>query len=1059
MRECKFCGYSKINQGDLYCSNCGARFSSAEVAQIESEHVKLWGGESRIATLFFVNFINTSRDNDKLTVRKNVIYLVEAMQEIENIIVKHSGTANKILPDNRILAAFGIPITLRDDAERAFECMLAIKDYSQTKIEKNEFGDWRISMGMNRGWVFFGYVVQQLSYLTIIGDTVNVAARITQICPVDNIYLSHSAYDSIANYVDVEDAGERAVKGRAESVRIHKLLSVRKTAKSAITSKFPLFGREKEFEKLISLAQETKNNHRLRLCAITGQMGIGKTRLKEEFRERLIKDGSYRILESYSVGEINAPYHPFRQLFREYLNLQEADDHKTISNKIDAYIASINLTAQDAQGMKYLFTTDLRRVWGETMSKIQEEIFCAVKNLLKAMCRNEPLVIIFEEFNRADGVSKMLVSYLINELSEFPIMILMVNLVDEFQVGNNQPFEVINLGPLTTEHIGQIVKYILNEVDEKLVEFVHRISGGNPLFTIETIRSIQRTQLIKQKDSGQWYLEKEKKLPFLEDLYGVVMSGVDSLSSTHRLIVDYASVIGYTFTHQIISNLLANVTDLQGRLDYLRQEDYLIKFRGGNDPVYIFRHNLLRDAVYTTLPMKKRREIHKRVGELYEKVYANCLFEYYENLGQQFLSCEKYEKAAHYFKLSGDRAKTFLSIDPAMNYYNTVLRIADEHPGTVDFDTVSDCHLNLSDLYELKGDIQRMKTTAETGRENARRLNALKWDLNFVERLATAHFLLNEHAKAEELYLEAIQRCDEQMPELLSVLYTGLGVTYLARGEPEKSLLNYNLAWVTAHSNNLVQGELPCLLNLSRMHRNLGNFELSLEYLNYALNELVKDTEFLNVAQVKYLIGEIYLDLWNLDKANEFLKASFELTEQFGFETTIKSSLYLALVNAIFKKEEGVQRHLEYVDKRLSLLVREELLAEINIKKAMILLRIGQNDRAKEFTNSALKLALKLNHREFEFGCYILLAEMDRERAERHLAEALQISEYIKFPPLILRALYSLTNYYLENDDIERAHYFGQKALFIFDDIKTKLQPENREYYIKHPEYSKLLEM
>ncbi len=1059
MRECNICGYKKISEEYGYCPNCGVNFAITEKKEIDSEHVKLWGGESRLATLFFVNFISTEQKLDKATTRQNVIYLSEAMQEIENIIKKYDGTANRILPDNRILGAFGIPRAHKDDPERALRCVMEIKQYSQDKIQKKEFGAWEISIGINTGWVFFGYVIEKLSYLTIIGDTVNVAARLTQVCPPGNIYLSSATYENVAQIIDVDVVGERAVKGRTETVKIYGLKGFHEEKQTSYASRYPLLGREKEFEKLLNLAREVKENNQLRLCAIMGQMGIGKTRLKEEFRDYILKDGSYKVFESYCAVEIHTPYYPFKLLFREYLSIKELDSHAKIIQKIEDFVSKNNLSIQDAQGLKHLFVTDLHRVWGDTVMKIQEEIFSATKNFLKVACQNAALILIFEEFNRADDLSKALVSYLTNELSNLPIFILMVNFVEGSSGKLNAPLEVVNLGPLDPEAVGRLVKYILNDVDEKLVDFIYRISGGNPLFTIETIRSVQRTEMIKQKESGQWYLEKQKRLPFLDDLYGVVMSGIDSLSSAHRLIIDYAAVIGYSFTHQVIASLLSNVIDLQERLEYLKTEDYIVQFRGGEDPVYIFRHNLLRDAVYTTLPMRKRKEIHSRVGELLENIYAENLSEFYENLGQQFLSCEKFTKAAHYFKLSADKAKALFSIDPAMNYYNTVLKIEDEHPGTVDFDKVCDCRLNLADLYELKGDIQRMKAIAELGRESTRKTDMLKWNIYFTERLGFAHYLLNEYKNAEELFITAVQQCNEQLPEILSILYTDLGMLYLAKNEPEKSLLNYNLAWVTTRGNNLKEGEFACLLNLSRMHSNLGNFELCLEYLNYALTELLQESEILRVAEVKYLMGDVNYHLWNLGRAQEYFQTAFNLTEQIGVETTIKSALYLSFINSILKKEKETLYYLDFVDKKISLLVREGLLAEINLKKALSLYNLNQNDRARELVNNALKIAVKLNIKEIEFFSKLLLARFDTDEKETFLKDALQIAETLKFPPLIGQALFELARYFLDNQNLENARYFGRKALFVYDDIKARLRPENREYFIQHPEYSKLLEL
>ncbi len=1060
MRECKFCGYSKILETYVFCSNCGAKLIHSEETEDESEHVKLLGGESRIATIFFVNFINTETTVDKAKIRQNAIYLAEAMDEFENIIKKYSGFANKIFPDNRILAAFGIPRSHRDDPERAIECILAIKEYYNDKITKNEFGDWHISFGVNTGWVFFGYVIEKLSYLTIIGDAVNVAARLTQICPPEEIYLSNAVYEVVSNIVDVDFVGERIVKGRTGTIKIYRLKGLLKEKRKTVVSKFPLLGREKEFEKLVNAVRMVKESKTLKICAITGQMGIGKTRLKEEFIEYIKLDRNYNVFESYCAVEIHTPYYPFKLFFRKLLNLGEYDDVRKIEEKIDQFVLNNNLTLQDAKGLKHLFMTDMRRIWGDKLQKIQEEIFSAVKNVLRVICNEKSLILIFEEFNRADNLSKMLVNYFVNELSDFPIFLLMVNFIENTSDKMNQPFEVINLAPLSFETVKDLIKYVLKcEVDEKLTDFIFRMSGGNPLFVIETIRNLKKTQLIKQTEDGKWYLEKERRLPFLDDLYGVVMSGIDALSPAHRLLIDYASVVGYSFTRKVITNLLGNIPDIQERLDYLINEDYIIQFRNSEDPVYIFRHNLLRDAVYTTLPIKKRKEIHKKIAELLENIYADCLPEYYEILAQQFLSCEKFEKAGYYFKLSGDKAKILYSIEPAMNFYNTVLRIEEEHPGAIDVEKTLECQLNLSDLYELRGDIQRMKTIAEQGVENTRRLNFLRWNLLFTERLAVACYLLGEFTRAEEEYIGAIENCNGQMVDILTLLYIGLGNLYQAKNEPEKSLLNYNLAWATARSNNYKEGELPCLLSLSKMHQKLGNYELCFEYLNYAQSELVKENEILNLAELKYLVGENYYQVGNIQKAKQYFQEAFSLTEEIGFEITLKSALNLAIIETIQKNEAEVNRYLNIINKKISLLVRDNLLAEINLKKSLILINMNQVERAREFINNALNLAQKLNNKEIEFYCYIVLSDIDEIKAIDYLKDALNISETLKYPPLIGQALWKLALFYYQQNEIEQSHYFGRKALYVFDGIKSRLNPENRAYFTKKKEYTSLLEI
>ncbi|MEO0160695.1 MAG: AAA family ATPase [candidate division WOR-3 bacterium] len=1059
MEECKFCGYNKILASYEYCPNCGALFRATE-SVVESEHVKLWGGESRIVTLFFVNFIAPRAFDDPIKARQNAIYLAEIMNDIEKLVIQHGGSAYKIIPDNRILVVFGIPRASKEDLEHAIECVIAVREYCLHRMDRRDFGDWHTTYGVNTGWVFFGYIVKGLSYLTIIGDTVNVAARIAQICPLDQIFISDAVYERISHLVDAEFIGERILKGRAQPVRLYKLNQLLKEKRKPAVSRFPLLGREQEFARLIKALDTVKKRKVLKVFAITGQMGIGKTRLKEEFREYLRKQEDLQVYESYCALEIHSPYYPFKFFFREIMGITEIDDVQKIIYRIDKFVRENGLTEQDAQGLRYLFTADTRRIREERLHKIQEEIFSAVKNTLSALACKKPLVLIFEEFNRVDNLSRMLVYFLTQKLADQPIFILMVNFIPDTEFKFNLPVETIALNPLSFESVYALIKFVLDsDVDEHLADFVFRISGGNPLFVIETIRNIKRTQMIKKDDKGKWFLEREKRLPFLDDLYGVVMSGVDSLPASYRLLIDYAAVIGYSFTRKIIAGLLSDVTDIEERLTYLAKEDYIVQFRDGDDPVYIFRHNLLRDAVYTTLPMKKRKEIHKRVADLIEDKYQTCLTEYFEILAQQFLGGEEFKKAAHYFRLSGYKAKTLYSIESAINFFNIILRITEEHPEIIEEDLVLDALLNLCDLYEIKGDIQRMKSVAELGQARASKLNLKNWHLSFLERLATAFYLLNEYPKAEELFINAIESCNNEMSEVLTALYTGLGILYQAKNEPEKSLLNYNLAWVTARSNNYQQGEYDCLLNLSRMHILLGNYELSLEYLNYALNELLNEEEILEQSEVKYLMGEIYYQIGNYDWAENYFRAAFDLTRQFGFEISLRSILALTVLMSLRGDETGVKNNLDFIDKNLPLFVRDNLLAEINLKKGFVFKNLREEEKAAVFLNNALKLIQKIENRELEFWCHLFLADLAEIKALDYLKKALDIGEMLKYPPLIAHALYKLALYYQKQGIREQANYYGRKALYILDDIKNRLNPENRKYFGNKTEYVTLLEM
>jgi Tfp pilus assembly protein PilF len=489
-------------------------------------------------------------------------------------------------------------------------------------------------------------------------------------------------------------------------------------------------------------------------------------------------------------------------------------------------------------------------------------------------------------------------------------------------------------------------------------------------------------------------------------------------------------------------------------------EGYIILSKDEPDPVYIFRHNLLKDAAYTVLPLRKRKEIHQRVAQLFETLYAGQLSDFYENVGYHYLSSDQFKKAATYFKLAGDRAKNLYATEQAFSFYETFLKIKKERGNQVPADLVMDVLLHLTDLYEITGNIQKMEKTAVEGLDSARQNKDVESEVNFTERNGYVQILLNNFNKAEELLLLGVQKCEGKLADALTVLYADLGILYAHKYEYEKSILYYNLSWNTARANNIREGEILCLLNLSYLHRNLGNYEQALDYLNYGLENVVSSEDMRSTIQFKQLIADINYQIWNLEKAEAILSESSVVAEAIGsFETYIKSALGLSLINASNGHLEEAEKYLKFVDKKISFFIRESLMAEINLKKAFVYYNKKDYKKTKDYISNALKIARKFKQREIECHCYNFLSLVDEDIPLKLALRALDIAQMTKLPPLIASVLFRLTQLYGEDNDSEKARYYGQKALLIYDDIKTKLKGKNRQFFARKPEYAKLLEM
>jgi class 3 adenylate cyclase/tetratricopeptide (TPR) repeat protein len=1056
MRKCPFCRHPGNPDYAAYCVNCGAPLKPDNIVTVESERLRLLGGELRLLTAFFVNLVGIEKHIKKDTYVTTRTYIQDFLTSIESIIESYDGTSNRIIPDFRLLGIFGAPHAHYDDPLRAIRCVTRIREWwLKKKQESKTLSDVDIRIGLNTGRAFFGFVLKESPFLTVIGDTINTAARLTEISRHNEILMTKTTYNAVLRYVNAEHVGEQAVKGKKTKIDIYRMDKIRAAPRTAEPQRMPLFGRETELKRLLELTQKAISGQMV-CCIINGPMGTGKTRLKEELVVNLDKNDAIDYYETNCSVDVQSPYYPFKTLLHDILHLHELDSPEIMKRRIDEMLASRNLRTNVAKGIKHLLLTDIGRLHSEEIRMINEEIYASVRNLIRNECHVKPLVLVFEDFGTADVMSRELISYLIAELESEPVLFVLVDVPKKhLDAITNKP-EEIDLKPLNKKDIYALIRHVLGNVDNSLSDYMYREAGGNPLFTIEALRNTRRNNIIKQV-AGKWYLEKEQVLVFLDDLYGLVMSTIDSLTSTARLIIDYASVIGYRFSFRILRELLAR-PDLQEQLDFLVAEGYVVISSDGSDPVYIFRHNLLKDAAYSVLPVKKRKEIHQKVANLYEQLYTHNLSAFYEDVARHYLACEVKEKAAKYFKLAGDKAKNLYATEQALSFYEQVLDIRSSIGSDLPKSIYHDVMLNLVDIYEIRGDVNKMERTARQRLTEARQDRDTKHEVLFAERDAYALIMLNRMKEAEELLTASAEKCDDKMAGTLAVIYSDLGMLYANSYEYDKCLINYNLSWRTASANDIIEAEILCLLNLANLHKNLGNYEKALDYLQHGL-EILADTEDIRKnIEFQYCIAGIDYEIWNLEKARGLLNECLMTADSIGsFDAYIKSALDLACIDSLNGNSEQVGKYLKSVDKKISFLIRENLLAEINLKKAVIYSANQDNSKAGDYVINSMRIAERTNSREIEFQCHKLLSKIDKDHRLEHAKKALEIAENMKLPPFIAAALYRVTQIFLEDQDIERARYYGKKALLVYDDIKSRLSENNRKYYVNRPEYVRLL--
>ena len=208
MKECPSCCHKYSAEQFLFCPACGVRITIEDKKLDASDRLRFWGGESRMLSVFFIGFFGLEnmigqKDNQDIMLTQR-----KCMTDVEDIIKRFQGTSNRIVPDNRMLAVFGAPKAHQDDPIRSLNCAWEIRNWwLEYKKEVDLCKDVKLMIGMNAGRAFFGYILEEFSFLTVIGDTINTAARLTEMCPPNELLMSENTFNRVKDYVDAEHIG------------------------------------------------------------------------------------------------------------------------------------------------------------------------------------------------------------------------------------------------------------------------------------------------------------------------------------------------------------------------------------------------------------------------------------------------------------------------------------------------------------------------------------------------------------------------------------------------------------------------------------------------------------------------------------------------------------------------------------------------------------------------------------------------------------------------------------------------------------------------------------
>ncbi len=539
-----------------------------------------------------------------------------------------------------LMAVFGYPRAQENDAERAVRAALGIQRALADLDARNaKTGAPALAarVGLDMGPVVVDAAGE------VFGDAPNVAARVQSAAEPGTVLVTARVQRQTAGLFVVEDRGAHHLKGVPTPVTLYRIVRASGGRRGGARILTPLVGREDELSLLMrrwSHALEGEG----RFVQIVGEPGIGKSRLIEEFRAKLVETPHTWVEWAASQLLQNTPLHPLAEWGRLRFGGADATDEGRLAD-LENTLGLIGIDAAEyAPLLAPLVDIPLRE---ERRAKLPPEEMrrrqlAAMTAWVLAGARTQPVVLAFEDLHWADPTSLDLMARLVERGAQSPLLVVATTR-PEFRApwAMRSHHGVVSLAPLDRAQVRRMVGEIATRhaLSEETIDGVGERTGGVPLFVEEV------TRLLLERDAQGG----AQAIP--PTLQQSLAARLDRLGEA-REVAQIGAVLGRDFSYRLLSDVSSSAAGfdelrLQAGLDRLAEADLL--FVDGAPPAaaYRFKHALIQDAAYDSLLKSRRQALHRRAAEALRDANAEpeAIAHHFTEAGLDDLAIEWWGKA------------------------------------------------------------------------------------------------------------------------------------------------------------------------------------------------------------------------------------------------------------------------------------------------------------------------------------------------------------------------------------------------------------------------------
>ena len=1034
MPQCLACG-EQNPEGARFCSACGTALTVEPAVE-----------ERKVVSVLFVDLVDfTSRSDqaDPEDVRAMLVpYDIRVKSEIESF----GGLVEKFIGD-AVMAVFGAQVSHGDDAERAVRAGLRVLDAIQELNKENPALDLTVRAAVNTGVAIVDArqqpdIAQGLAH----GDVVNTASRLETGAPPGGLVVGAETYWATRSVIGYEPLEPIQAKGKRKPLAAWLALEALTGPAERAASAAPMVGRDRELALLRRTWESVTTQRRPDLVTVVGHPGIGKTRLTREF-VGLVEPSGTRVLRGRSLpyGE-SSGYRAFRQQVKDVAGIFEGDPPADARAKLTAVVTELCGPTDGPEVADHLAV--LIGLGGDRVAD-RQPLFFAARRFVEDLASRQPLLLVFEDIHWADTSQLDLLESLASRVRDVPVMFLALarpELLDSRPTwgAGLMSHTSMQLHPLSSDEARTLAGHLLPMLSglQGAADRVVITAEGNPLFIEELAAS-----LAERVD------EALEELP--TNVRSTIAARLDTLPAAARGALLDAAVIGKVFWRGALQALDAtrSAAELEDALDMLESRDFIHRESGSQiqgDHEYLFKHMLIREVAYATLPRAARRERHAAVARFIESAAGERIEEAAALLAHHWREAGDVDQAIRFLQLAAEHAAKGWAKDVAVALFGQALQLVPE---------------NQPELRRAIA-IRRAETQVELGDPGAAAaLDKLLEETEGLERLKvlmarahTAHWAMDAEGAtrmsqeafdlAQSLSIEefigpalALQSLASSMDGNMDTSLE-LGVRALEQWTPgtrraERALCLDQMAtgwyWTGEYERALEYGEQAIsfaeeikssdsLLRTGSVHAltltGMGRHEEALPRFEEVI---ARGREFGLVprmtARALNMSSELYRDLFQLDEATLRNQEAAELGAAAGFANAVLQSGIDQLFTDLARGEVGraEARWPELWDRTQNTKGTHQWLMAGRLAKARaeIALAKGEHAEAARLAQEAIDQSREVRRAKYELAARVVLGQAlmalgQPQRGIDELHTALRGIRRLGHPPTLWRAWWTL---------------------------------------------------